>query len=152
MKLRKLEIQFFKQIAIQSWNEEDRVDWSMVAQSASQHSDVIFKKNWNHLHLVSLRKSHMVLNLRKSEIQCFKWIRIRSWNGGDMTNRSNAMQRAYCYRITYESNSFWLFGLNFGPLLLGSFWWKLSLLGFHFSLTLSLFAGQFLVIWILSKF
>ena len=31
-----------------------------------------------------------------------------------MTNQSNVAQSACYYEIAYESNSFWLFGLNFG--------------------------------------
>ena len=84
-----------------------------------------------------LRKNNIFFfNLRKLRIQRFKRITIRSWNEGDMTNRSIVTQGACYYGIAYESNSFLLSGLNFGLLLLGSFWWKLGLLGFHFSLTL----------------
>ena len=61
-----------------------------------------------------------------------------------MANRSNATQRACCYRIVYRSNSFQLFGLNFGPLLRLNFLWQLGLLGFLFLLTLIFVAGLFL--------
>ena len=47
-----------------------------------------------------------------------------------MANWSNATQRTCCYGIAYGSNSFWLFGLNFGPLLLGSFLVAIGLFGF----------------------
>ena len=49
-----------------------------------------------------------------------------------MANQNNVVQEACCYEIAYESNSFWLFGLNFEPLFLGSFWWQLDLLDFLF--------------------
>ena len=79
---------------------------------------------------------------KKSGIQWFKQIAIQIWNKGDMTNWSNAAQRACCYEIAYESNSFWFFGL----LLLGSFWWQLGLLGFLFSLTPFFVVGLFFFI------
>ena len=63
-----------------------------------------------------------------------------------MTNQSNATQRACCYEITYESHSFWLFGINFGPLLRLKFLSQLGLLGFLFLLTLFFVVGIFLVI------
>ena len=72
----------------------------------------------------------MILNLRKSRIQYFKRIAIRSRNEGDMANWSNATQRACCYGIAYGSNSFWVFGLNFGPFLLGSFLVAIGPFGF----------------------
>ena len=109
-------------------------------------------QNRDYFKLFSQVKSHTFFKLRNSGIQRFKWIAIQSWNEGDMVNWSNVTQRACCYGIAYGSNSFWLFGLNFRPLLMGLFWWQLRLLGFQFWLTLSLVVGLFLIIWILSKF
>ena len=87
-------------------------------------------QNWDYLSVVSLGMPHMVLKLRKSKIKHFKRFVILSWNKGDMANRINAMQRTCYYGIIYESNSFRLFGLDFGLFLLALFCWQLSLLDF----------------------
>ena len=107
--------------------------WSIEIRLHKVHYNIgtsILSQSQDLLHWVSYGKWPMVLKLRNSRIQCFKQITIWSWNDGDMTNQSNTVQKACCYCIAYEPNSFWLFGMNFGPLLLGSFWWQLGLLGF----------------------
>ena len=42
LKLRKLGIQCFKRIVIQSWNKEAIADWSKIAQRAWQHNGIDF--------------------------------------------------------------------------------------------------------------
>ena len=91
------------------------VEWSKYAQSVWQQWRQLWAKI-GLLPIISQGKWHMILKL-KSGIKSFKRITIWSWNEGDMANWSNVAQRACCYGIVYRSNSFWLFGLNFGPLL-----------------------------------
>ena len=91
------------------------VEWSKYAQSVWQQWRQLWAKI-GLLPIISQGKWHMILKL-KSGIKSFKRITIWSWNEGDMANWSNVAERACCYGIVYRSNSFWLFGLNFGPLL-----------------------------------
>ena len=116
----------------------------------------ILTQNWDYLPWFSWSKPHMVLKLRKSRIQCFKWITIWSWNKGDMVNWCMATQKT-CYEIAYGSNSFLLFGLNIRPLLgLFFFFFFFMAIGsfrvFQFLLTRIFYYRAILVIWILSIF
>ena len=152
LNLRKLGIQGFKRIAIQSWNEGFIANWSKSTQRAWQHCHVDFNSKSKCLLWAFQGKPHFVLKLRKSRIHYFKQIVIQSWNEGDMVDWSKVAQRACNYGIECEPNCFWLFGLNFWA----SFWAlfvAIRLIGFIFFFINPIFGYRaILVIWILSKF
>ena len=66
---------------------------------------------------ISWGRPHMVLKLRKSRIQCFKWFSNLSWNEGDITGWSNVVQRACFFGLTLGQLLFGCLGLILGLLL-----------------------------------
>ena len=95
LKFRKLEIQCFKRIAIRSWKEGDIVDWSRAAKEHGSTVMLSLTQNRGYIYWDFWGKPHIVLNLKKSGIQCFKRISIQSWNEGDIADGRKAEQRAW---------------------------------------------------------
>ena len=105
--------------------------YSWLKQDCTEHDNTMtltLTQNWGCLSWAFWGKQHIVLKLRKSGIQCFKWFTIWSWNKGNMVYWSKVEQRA---RLTSCQIVFGCLGSIFRPFF-GLFLWKLGPFGFSF--------------------
>ena len=86
------------------------------------HRNVHFDSNLELPLVIFLGQNAYVLKRSKSGIEFRKRFMIRSWNEGDMTIWSKAVQRVCCNGVAYGFNTFCLFGLIFWAT---SWAWKL---------------------------